>query len=51
MVQTTRPLTQPSRNYCTDDGWQVDQVETDGTTVYWRVPFPNGAVSCACRKR
>ena len=51
MVRTTRKLTLPSKRYCTDADWRVNGVATDGTNVYWNVPFEEGAVACACRKR
>ena len=51
MVRTTRKLTLPSRRYCTDTDWRVRGVQTDGTTLYWDVPFTEGVVSCSCRKR
>jgi tetratricopeptide (TPR) repeat protein len=51
MVRTTRKLALPGQRYCTDSDWQVSQVTTDGVNVYWNVPFDEGVVSCACRKR
>jgi uncharacterized protein HemY len=51
MVRTTRKLTLPSHRYCTDSDWRVSGVQTDGTNIYWNVPFTEGAVSCSCRKR
>jgi hypothetical protein len=51
MVRTTRKLTLPSHRYCSDSDWRVNGVATDGTNVYWNVPFDEGAVACACRKR
>jgi len=51
MVRTTRKLALPGQRYCTDADWQVKAVTTDGTSVFWDVPFDEGVVSCACRKR
>jgi hypothetical protein len=51
MVRTTRRLALPGQRYCTDADWQVKAVTTDGTSVFWDVPFEEGVVSCACRKR
>ena len=51
MVRTTRKLALPGQRYCTDADWQVKAVTTDGTSVFWDVPFEEGVVSCACRKR
>jgi hypothetical protein len=51
MVRTTRKLTLPSRRYCTDADWRVADVKTDGTTLFWNVPFTEGVVACSCRKR
>ncbi|HEY7610130.1 MAG TPA: protein kinase [Alphaproteobacteria bacterium] len=51
MVRTMRKLTLPSHRYCTDSDWRVNGVATDGANVYWNVPFEQGAVACACRKR
>ncbi len=51
MVRTTRKLTLAGNRYCTDADWRVDSVATDGTNVYWNVPFAEGLVACACRKR
>ncbi|MCW5773185.1 MAG: protein kinase [Rhodospirillaceae bacterium] len=51
LVRTTRRLTLPGRRYCTDADWQVRAVKTDGTNLFWDVPFEDGVVSCACRKQ
>jgi len=51
MVRTTRKLTLPGNRYCTDSDWRVNNVATDGTNVYWNVPFTEGLVACSCRKR
>ena len=51
MVRTTRKLTLPGHRYCTDSDWRVNGVQTDGTNIYWNVPFTEGTVACACRKR
>jgi hypothetical protein len=51
MVRTTRKLTLPSRRYCTDSDWRVADVKTDGTSIFWNVPFSEGLVACSCRKR
>ena len=44
-------LTLPSHRYCSDSDWRVNGVQTDGTNIYWNVPFTEGTVACACRKR
>jgi hypothetical protein len=51
MVRTTRKLTLPSQRYCTDSDWRVADVKTDGTSIFWNVPFTEGVVACSCRKR
>ncbi len=51
MVRTTRKLTLPSQRYCTDGDWRVADVKTDGTSIFWNVPFTEGVVACSCRKR
>jgi len=51
MVRTTRRLTRPGRSYCTEAQWKVSNTNTDGTNVFWEVPFDDGAVYCVCRKR
>ena len=51
MVRTTLQLTLPSQRYCTDADWSVADVKTDGTTLFWNVPFTEGVVACSCRKR
>jgi len=51
MLRTTRKLSRPGRVYCTEAQWKVSKTETDGTNVFWEVPFDDGAVYCVCRKR
>jgi len=51
MVSATRELSLPQQRYCADADWNVRNVATDGASVFWVVPFTNGAVNCACRKR
>jgi hypothetical protein len=51
MLRTTRRLSRPGRTYCTEAQWKVTKTETDGTNIFWEVPFDDGAVFCVCRKR
>ncbi len=51
MLGATRKLTLPATRYCTDGDWRVSNVQHDGTNVFWVVPFTDGNVRCACRKR
>jgi hypothetical protein len=50
-IVRTRELMLQAERYCTDADWNVRNVATDRTYVYWDVPFMDGWMTCRCRRR
>jgi hypothetical protein len=49
-VDATRQLALPGARYCATNDWNVREVQTDGTSLFWRVVFSDGHVNCQCAR-